>query len=131
MPTSVAGSSRNSRTLLRREPFRMRLPSIGHATTGGPPLEISSGLSGTALSLWIETRKSPSLGRSFSGCADAGLAIARAATSRLTTDTTVRKLRLVSPSLQATIGSVLRLPEIVEPRHLSSQSPQALHEADP
>src|SRR4051812_25828243 len=68
---------------------------------------MSLGCSGTGPSLWIDTRKSPSLGRSFSGCADAGLAIARAATSRLTTDTTVRKLRLVSPLLHADIGSAL------------------------
>src|SRR5262249_44565196 len=114
MPTRVAGSSRSSSTLLRREPFRTRLPvrSIGHAITGGPSLGISLGCSGTVLSLWIETSKSPSLGRSFSGCANAGLAIARAATSRLTSDTTLRKLRLVSPFLHAAIGSILRLLEI-------------------
>src|SRR5262245_26808437 len=85
--------------------------SIAHATTGGPPLGISLGWSGTGASLWIETSKSPSLGRSFSGCANAGFAIARAAVSRLTTDTIVRKLRLVSPSLHATIEAVLRLPD--------------------
>src|SRR5262249_28283360 len=124
MPTRVAGSSRSSSTLLRREPFRTRLPvrSIGHAITGGPSLGISLGCSGTVLSLWIETSRSASLGRSFSGCADAGLAIARAATSRLTTDTPVRKLRLVSPYLHAAIGQPLTSETIRSGRTLAQET---------
>jgi hypothetical protein len=52
---------------------------------------------GKALSLSLATKRSPSLGRSFSDCADAGLPIAAATTSRPRADETVRKSRLVEP----------------------------------
>src|SRR5260370_30751206 len=90
VPTSVEGSKRSKRILLRRESLRTVLSaaSIGHARRGGPPSGMSLGSSAFVLSS-IETSRSPSFGRSLAGCATAGGApLARV---KPTTDNLARK----------------------------------------
>src|SRR2546427_194085 len=98
-PTSVEGSKRSRRILLRRESLRTVLSaaSIGHARSGGPPSGMSLGSSAFALPLSIETSKSPSFGRSLAGCPRAGMASSASFTP--TADTTVRKPRRVEFSI--------------------------------
>src|SRR5262245_14766701 len=70
-PSSIAGSSRSSKTLFRREPLRTSLVagSIGQAKIGGPPIGTSRGSMVSRLLPSIGTNMSPTFARSFSPCA--------------------------------------------------------------